>query len=88
MLRITIDNAAPEVNFILEGSIAGLWVRELRGVVMSCDSAPDLISLNLAKVHFADELGLNLLRELMAKGVTIHAASPFIRELLRTGNIN
>lgn len=83
MLRITIDNATPEIHLILEGSLAGPWITELRDVVMSSDSTPDLIGLNLANVHFADEQGLNLLRELIAWGVTIRAASPFIRELLK-----
>jgi len=84
MLRITIDSVTTETHFILEGSLAGLWVKELRDVVTSSDSTPDMISLNLTNVHFADEHGLNLLRELMAWGVTLRAASPFIRELLKT----
>jgi hypothetical protein len=83
MLRITIDNGTTETYFILEGSLAEPWVKELRNVVMSSDSTPDLISLNLTNVHFADEQGLSLLRELIAWGVALRAASPFIKELLK-----
>lgn len=87
MLRITIDNTTTEIHFLLEGSLAGPWITELRDVVLSSDSTPNLISLNLTNVHFADEQGLSLLRELIAWGVTLRAASPFIRELLKTDSI-
>lgn len=83
MLRITIEKATTGTLFILEGNLAGPWVKELRDVVMSSQSTPDFIHLDLMDVHFADEQGLLLLRELMAWGVTLRAISPFIQELLK-----
>ena len=83
MLRITLDETTSETQFILEGRLAGVWVTELRDVVMSSDTAAESISLNLTQVQFADEQGVSLLRELIASGVTIREASPFIWELLR-----
>jgi anti-anti-sigma regulatory factor len=84
MLRITIEKATTETLFIFEGRLAGLWVTELHNVVMTSHSMPDLIYLDLTDVHFVDEQGLTLLRELMAWGVILRAVSPFIQELLKT----
>ncbi|WP_411727551.1 hypothetical protein [Methyloglobulus sp.] len=90
MLKITVEKATTDTLFILEGSLSGLWVTELHKVIIDSRSMPDVTHLNLdlARVHFADEQGLTLLRDLMMWGATLRAVSPFIQELLKTGHLN
>lgn len=83
MLKITVEEAETETLFILEGSLSGLWVAELHKAIVDNRTMPDTISLDLARVHYVDERGLTLLRDLMTWGATLGAASPFIRELLK-----
>lgn len=83
MLKITIDNTMPKILLILEGSLSGPWVTELNKTVIDSGYQPDTIKLDLTGIYFADEQGLLLIRELMVWGMTVSAASPFIKELLR-----
>lgn len=86
MLKITVEKARTDTLFILEGSLSGPWVTELHKAIIDSPSMPDMIQLELTRVHFADGQGLVLLGELMARGMTLRAASPFILELLNTGH--
>lgn len=85
MLRITVEKTEAKILFILEGSLSGPWVAELHKTIIGSRSQPDVIKLDLSRVHFADEQGLLLIRESMAWGVTLWAASPYIKELLKQG---
>jgi len=83
MLKITAEKALPDTWLILEGSLSGPWVTELNKAVIDSRSQPDTIKLDLAGIQFVDEQGLLLIRELIAWGVTVATASPFIKELLK-----
>ena len=86
MLKITVEKALPNTRLILEGSISGPWVTELNKAIIGSRCQPDAIQLDLTGIHFADEQGLSLIRELMVWGVSLAAESPFIRELLKQPN--
>jgi len=83
MLKITVEKSIPDTLLILEGSLSGLWVAELYQAVIDSGCQPDTIKLDITGIHFADEQGLLLIRELMVWGVSLAAASPFIKELLK-----
>jgi hypothetical protein len=83
MLKITVKKAISDTLLILEGSLSGPWVTELNNAVIASGCQPDSIKLDLTGIHFADEQGHLLIRELMVWGVSLIAASPFIKELLK-----
>ena len=83
MLKITTDNTLPETLLILEGSLSGPWVTELNKAVIDSGCQPDTLKLDLTGIQYADEQGLLLIRDLMAWGVSLAAASPFINELIK-----
>jgi ABC-type transporter Mla MlaB component len=87
MLKISVDKGETETLFILEGSLSGPWVAELHKAVMDRLAIPEAIYLELSHVHYVDEQGLALLRDLSNWGVTSRAASPFIKELLKTDHL-
>ena len=88
MLKITIDKHESETHFILEGRLTGLWVTELHQVIISSDSAPDAVNLNLEGLRFVDQHGINLLRDLSSWGVRLISLPPFVMELLKEGQQN
>jgi len=68
---------------ILEGSLSGPWVTELNKAVIDSGCQPDTLKLDLTGIQYVDEQGLLLILDLMAWGVSMGAASPFINELLK-----
>lgn len=82
MLRITPQqNQQTEITLVLEGRLVGPWVSVLR---QSCETwAQHLWAVDLAEVSFADQAGLQLLRQLQASAVALHNCSPFVSAQLK-----
>ena len=85
MLRITVVESSSEaVRLRAEGRVTGPWVGELR---RSCDvhglSDGTRLTLDLADVSFVDAAGIELLKELRSRCVTLLSPSPFVAERLK-----
>ena len=86
MLRISRTSTEGRTTLTLEGEINGRWVEELRS---ECDRTLDdtegdrKVVLDLANVSSIDATGLELLRELTSRCVTVENCSPYVAELLR-----
>jgi len=85
MLRVTVVESSREaVRLRVEGRIAAGWVEELR---RSCEvqalSEGVRLTLDLADVSFVDTAGIELLKELRRRGVTLLNPSPFVAEQLK-----
>ena len=85
MLRITVvESSAEEVRLRVEGRVIGGWVEELR---RTCDvhALYDGIrlTLDLADVSFVDAAGIELLKELRSRCVTLLSPSPYVAEQLK-----
>jgi anti-anti-sigma regulatory factor len=85
MLRITVVESSSEaVKLRVEGRVTDRWVEELR---RSCDvhALYDGIrlTLDLADVSFVDTAGIEFLKELRSRCVTLLSPSPFVAEQLK-----
>jgi anti-anti-sigma regulatory factor len=85
MLRImVVESSSEAVRLRVEGRVTGRWVEELR---RSCDlqalSDGIRLSLDLADVSFVDPAGIELLKELRGRCVTLLSPSPFVAEQLK-----
>ena len=85
MLRITVvESSSKAVRLRVEGRVTGRWVEELR---QSCDmhglGDGMRLTLDLADVSFVDAAGIELLKELRARCVTLLSPSPFVAEQLK-----
>ena|SRR5215831_18836273 len=85
MLRITVVESSSEaVRLRVEGRVTGRWVEELR---KSCDlqalSDGIRLTLDLADVSFVDPAGIELLKELRGRCVTLLSPSLFVAEQLK-----
>jgi hypothetical protein len=79
MLRITrLAGPEPAPTLKLEGKLVGPWVGALREACVPGEG----LRLDLAAVTFADAAGVELLRELLARGVTLAACSGLVAGLL------
>ena len=85
MLRITVvESSKMAVTLRVEGRITGPWVEELRNAC-NVHTSPDTvqISLELADISFADAAGIELLKELRDRGVSLIRTTPFLAEQLK-----
>ena len=81
MLRITPQqSAATELTLILEGRLAGPWVALLQQSWEEWGTQP--LTVDLADISFADQAGLQLLRQLQAAAVTLRNCPPFVKTQL------
>ena len=85
MLRVTVVESSSEtVRLRVEGRVAAGWVEELR---RSCElqalSDGIRLTLDLADVSFVDAAGIELLKELRMRCVTLLGPSPFVAEQLK-----
>src|SRR5438270_852152 len=73
VLRITVESAATEVRFTLEGKLAGAWVRELQKTwqEVAAVSAAETVVIDLKEVTFVDNAGRELLCQLYVSGATL-----------------
>lgn len=86
MLRITATDGTKHHAHVLrlEGTVAGLWVEELRRCCRDILHRPDAcLTLDLAQVTFIDLQGLALFEELPAGRVALANCSPFAAEQLK-----
>ena len=85
MLKITVVESSSEaVRLRAEGRLTGGWVDELR---RTCDlhalSNGIRLTLDLADVSFADAAGIELLKELRIRFVTLLKPSSLVAEQLK-----
>jgi anti-anti-sigma regulatory factor len=85
MLKITVVESSSEaVRLRAEGRLTGGWVDELR---RTCDlhalSNGIRLTLDLADVSFADAAGIELLKELRIRLVTLLSPSSLVAEQLK-----
>ena len=83
MLRITVSGQDPTCRIIkLEGKLLQAWLDEVRRFFAEAEegSSP---SLDLSGLIYVDRPGIELLQQLLRRGVRIHACSPFVAELLQ-----
>ena len=85
MLRITVlESSSKAVRLRVEGRVTGRWVNELR---ISCNahalSDGVRLTLDLADVSFIDAAGIELLKELRTRCVTLLSPSAFVAEQLK-----
>ena len=65
----------------LEGQVRGQWVEELRSVSSEILQQPATrLALDLAQVSFIDADGLELLRGLSTRDVSLHNCSLFVTQ--------
>jgi hypothetical protein len=85
MLKISLEDSGHHtVTLRLEGRIVDPWTSELG---KACDVfllEKKTIKLDMAEVTFADRSGLELLRNLRSRGVSLVECSPFTEEQMRT----
>ncbi|HEX4143062.1 MAG TPA: hypothetical protein VHY91_05895 [Pirellulales bacterium] len=83
MLRISDVSGQEGVPTLkVEGKLRGPWVAELARACDQRQSSGAGLSLDLAAVYFVDGAGVELLRGLLARGVTLGACSGLVAELL------
>jgi anti-anti-sigma regulatory factor len=84
-MKITVVESSDEgVRLRVEGRLTGRWVGELR---RTCDlhdiNGGTGLILDLADVSFADAAGIELLRELSIRWVTLFNPSSLVAEQLK-----
>ena len=84
MIRIT-HVSAPDAALTLkvEGKLLEPWVGELLQACTGGRSRPQPIKLDLSALHFVDEAGARLLRDLIRQGIQVTKCSGYVAELLR-----
>jgi ABC-type transporter Mla MlaB component len=82
MLRIFQTHGMWMTTVSLEGKLLSSWVPEVRTAVAAALARGE-VHLDLANLLFADEPGLQLLRELIdSERVQLKATAPFLAALL------
>lgn len=84
MLRITILNEIGVSHFIMEGRLAGEWVKELERCwhqVMSTLSPPRIL-VELRDVRFVDEEGWELLQQMARSGAELIADDLLMKSIV------
>jgi anti-anti-sigma regulatory factor len=76
MLRITTQEGPTAVTLVLEGKCRGPWVEELEQCwrKAAARASGRVVLVDLEQVAFVDERGKELLAEMYASGVKLHAA--------------
>jgi anti-anti-sigma regulatory factor len=85
MLRIAdVHNADGTTTLRLEGKLVGPWVEELRRTAeILAGRTREPLVIDLAMMTFADQAGIELLRELARLPATFISCSPFASAQLR-----
>jgi len=78
-IRIDINTEGPEIVVYLAGRLCGDAVNQLRD---TCDPIKGTFMLDLSKLLFADDAGIDVIRAISARGTKISGASQFIQLLL------
>jgi hypothetical protein len=83
MLMIKIlEMSESALKLKLEGKLMGPWVDELKEVFKRSAVPPRQTRLDLAAVAFVDPGGVEVLDDLVGRGVKITSCSAFVAELL------
>ena len=86
MLKITkVQENGRTVRLRLEGKVTAQWAALLDGECRSFLRHGKKVVLDCAGVDFLDEQGIDVLRHLPLKYVTLISAPGFVTELLQTG---
>jgi len=84
MLKITIMESATEMRWIVQGSLVGPWVSELRTTWKRAHRSHDkracIIDLN--DVTFIDKSGERLLRAISKKGAQLIAGGMYVKHVV------
>ena len=90
MLRITVlESSKSAVSLRVEGRITGSWVEELRRACDARNFSDEVhLSLELAEVSFTDAAGIELLKELRSRGVSLVRTNPFMADQLKDGALS
>jgi anti-anti-sigma regulatory factor len=84
MLRLTRTTQLPhEVVLKAEGQIVAEWVGLLEDECLELLRSERRVLLDLDDVSYLDRRAVRLIRELVARGVTIINCPPLVAELLR-----
>ena len=67
----------------LEGKLLEPWIEEFDAVCTRVEIQSGHVGLDLADLTYADAAGIQLLRDLVQRGISISACSGFVAELLR-----
>jgi len=78
-IRITRVEADRDITLRVDGQLVGDDAEELLRV---CEGLREPTTLDLGGLRFVDSRGVQVLRDLKTRGVTLGGASPFIRLLL------
>lgn len=83
-MKITVvESLRDALRLRVEGRLTGRWVEELRGTCyLQALSEGIRLTLDLADVSFVDTAGIELLKELKNRSVTLLSPSPFVSEQL------
>ena len=71
MLRITVQEVRGVVAILLEGRLAGEWVRELEICWADTSTSPDRITIDLSGMTSIDERGIQLLERIHRSGTKL-----------------
>jgi len=84
MLRITTLESPKAITLVLEGKCRGPWVEELNQCWRKAAALASgrMLRVDLEKVGFADERGKELLAEMHAAGVELHAVGLMMTSLV------
>jgi hypothetical protein len=82
VLRITLPTEEDASLFILEGRLAGAWVKELMRVTSQLDPRTDCV-FDIENVLYVDPLGEEVLLWLNTLGATFIATNPYGKDLCR-----
>jgi ABC-type transporter Mla MlaB component len=85
MLRISKLDGTDATTLRLEGSLAGVWVVELRKLCETAMAQGETITLDCAGISFSDLEGVALMRELRRQGARLANCSPFLKFQLEEG---
>ena len=84
MLKITIMETATERRWIVQGSLVGPWVSELRTTWKRAHRSHDKRAcvIDLNDVTFIDKSGARLLRSISKKGAQLIAGGMYVKHVV------
>jgi anti-anti-sigma regulatory factor len=81
-IRIDIQSEGPDVVLDVAGRLTRLEAAQLLSV---CEQMEGQLVLDLSKLKFADDAGVEVIRSLREGGASIRGASSFIELLIKGG---
>lgn len=78
-IRIDINSEGPEVVVYLAGRLYDDDKKQLRD---ACDFINEAFVLDLSKLLFSDDAGIEVIRDISEQATEVHGASPFIQLLI------